>query len=62
MYNVYNIYFTLYSHYKTIGYVWRGIKIIPRPQEFYRAPGSEIPGSVTEIDMYKLTDTFYILW
>ena len=29
----------------------RGIKTIPKPQEFYRAPGSEIPGSVTEIDM-----------
>ena len=38
MYSVYNIYFTLYSYYKTIGYVWRGTKKIPRPQEFYRAP------------------------
>ena len=37
-YNVYNIYFTLCSHYKTIGYVWKGNKTIPRPQEFYRAP------------------------
>ena len=52
MYNVkYTIYFTLYSHYKkeTLGYVGRGIKKIPNPQEFYRAPGSDIPGSATEI-------------
>ena len=29
------------------GYFWRGIKTSPRSQEFYRASGSEIPGSAT---------------
>lgn len=52
MYNVnYTIYFTVYSHYKkeTLGYMYvrRGIKKIPNPKEFYRAP--DIPGSATEI-------------
>ena len=29
--------FDLYSHYKSTGYVWRGIKSISRPQKSYRA-------------------------
>ena len=43
--------FILYTQYKNIEYVWRGIKTIPRPQELYRArtapPSFEIPGSAT---------------
>ena len=31
------MYFILYYHRKSIGYVWRGIKTIFRPQELYRA-------------------------
>ena len=31
------MYFILYSHSKSIGYVWRGIKAIFRPQKLYRA-------------------------
>ena len=31
------MYFILYSNYKSLGYVLRGIKTVPRPQEFYRA-------------------------
>ena len=49
MFTIFIIFYTLTR--KTIGCVCRGIKTIPKPQEFYRAPGSEIPGSVTEIDM-----------
>ena len=32
-----NMYVIQYSHYKSIGYVWRGIKTISRPQKLYRA-------------------------
>ena len=32
----YNMYFILYSHYKSIEYVWRGIKTISRPKKLYR--------------------------
>ena len=35
-----NMYFIFYSHYKSMQYVWRGIKKIPRPQEWYTAPGA----------------------
>ena len=35
--NVYSMYFILYSHYKSMGYVWRGIKTISRHQILYRA-------------------------
>ena len=38
-----------------------GIQNNPQTARILPRPGSEIPGSVTEIDMYKLTDTFYIL-
>ena len=31
------MYIFLYSHYKSIGYVWRGIKTISRPQNLYYA-------------------------
>ena len=31
------MYFNIYSHNKNIRYVWRGIKTIRSPQEFYRA-------------------------
>lgn len=34
--------FTLYSQDINIECVWRDIKTIPRPQEFYRAPSSEM--------------------
>lgn len=34
--------FTLYSQDLNIECVWRDIKTIPRPQEFYRAPSSEM--------------------
>ena len=33
-----NMYFILYSHYKSIGYVWRGIKTIFRPQKVIPCP------------------------
>ena len=35
---------------KNIG--WKYIKTTPRPQEFYRAPGFEIPGSATPLLWY----------
>ena len=45
-------YFLLYSHQKSIGYVWRGIKSISRAPKLYRAgtepSGSKIPWSATE--------------
>ena len=51
--NVSNMYFILSSHYKSIGYVWMGIKTIFRPQKLYRAgtapPGSSIPWSATAL-------------
>ena len=34
----YNMYFIQYFHYKSVGYVWRGIKKISRPQKLYSAP------------------------
>ena len=44
-----------------MGYVWRGTKSNPRPQEFYRAgtapPGFEIPGSATDVDREN-----YLMW
>ena len=36
-YNILNMYFILLFHYKNIGCMWRGIKTIPIPQEFYHA-------------------------
>ena len=49
------MHFIIYITYKAIGYVLRGIKTILRPQEFYRAPGSKIPGSATDlaVSLYK---------
>ena len=34
-----HMYFILYSRYKSIGYVWRGIKTISRPWKNYTAAG-----------------------
>ena len=39
-YNVYNMYFILYSKYKNKGYVWRGINTIQRSKE---VPGQRTP-------------------
>ena len=51
------------SEYKNIGYVWRAIKLIPQPQEFYRteiaSPGSEIPGSATA-DGYLIVSCLFV--
>ena len=48
------IQFVIYSRYKNIGYVWRDINTIPRPQEFYSAPGFDILWSANaKISIYN---------
>ena len=59
------MYFILYSDYSKIGNVCRGIKTIPKPQEFYNAgtssPGFEIPGSATVGDMVDISHFYFLL-
>ena len=58
---MYHILYSI-SLQKYIGYVWRGIKTIPRPQEFYRNgtahPGYEILRSTTE--RYDITKAWLL--
>ena len=51
------MYFIHYSYYKSIGYVWKGIKT-----KFYRAPGLEIPGSATDIDNNSMSRICDFKW
>ena len=45
------MYFILFSRYKSIGYVWRGIKTIFRPQKLYRAGTARSPRALKFLDL-----------
>ena len=52
------MYFIHYSNYKNIWYMWRGIKTIPRPQEFYCAGTMPLVLKLLDPPMFRLKSTW----